>query len=278
MQFKIIKNLGENFKGILYGGILSFLLINWVLDGLSMQVRLSSIISNVKFIKNNIVLYDSKLRFVCRKKSLNKSLLYATTYCVRFLDTFLVMICQEGSLLPIITGIQKFLQVRGISINERNSQIIKWTLGKKLDFLGWTYHLVWSKKNRWVLNNEQVPFFIGKGDKVIIYIYLSKKTIQFFRSRIKEILSFRNISKAPNLILSSLNLFILRWSTYFLSGLSQYHLRCVLDYYVFKRSMKWLYKKYMVVGLRKVYRKGFLRIVRLCDLRSPVSLKFFKFF
>jgi len=57
-----------------------------------------------------------------------------------------------------------------------------------------------------------------------------------------------------NMIIKKLNVIVLGWSNYFLPSPNQYMLRKSLDHYVFKRSMKWLYKKHAASGYARAVR------------------------
>jgi hypothetical protein len=42
--------------------------------------------------------------------------------------------------------IKVFLEKRGLSLSEEKTRVIKMSMGAKLDFLGWTFHLLSPRK------------------------------------------------------------------------------------------------------------------------------------
>lgn len=60
----------------------------------------------------------------------------SATHLVRYADDFIITTLGKEPMTNAIRGVKTFLAERGLEINEDKSQIIKWTMGKKLNFLG----------------------------------------------------------------------------------------------------------------------------------------------
>jgi hypothetical protein len=69
-----------------------------------------------------------------------------------------------------------------------------------------------------------------------------------FRTGIKETLSLTNITKTPKDIIKEINAKVLDWCYYFTPGPNQAFFSKTLDFYIFKRTKMWLYKKYGAKG------------------------------
>lgn len=240
---KVLRS-NDNNTGIPQGGVISPALMNWTLDGLAHAARVGSITD-----KNGETLIN-KRGLDGRKYSTN---LLQSAHLIRFADDFIFTCVTEEGILRAKKAIENFLRARGLSLNEEKTQIIKWTMGKKLNFLGWTFHLISPKKVNWLTD---LPKSVSTRlkDRTKLYLYPSVKSTKNFRVKIKKLLSLKTTYLTPQQIIKKLNLIIWRWSNYFLPSPNQYGLRSNLDHYVFLKCKQWIYKKYT--------RKGFVSAIQ----------------
>jgi hypothetical protein len=126
--------------------------------------------------------------------------------------------------------------LRGLELSEKTTKNIHFCLNSKLDFLGWTFHLIKPYKVNWLIKNIK--------KKTELFLYPSKNSTRKFRQAIKEVTSMKYVNLNYSDIVSRLNSIINNWGTYFIFSSNQYVLRGHLDFFVHKRFMKWCYKKY----------------------------------
>jgi retron-type reverse transcriptase len=253
-KYKEILNSSENNTGIPQGGIISPILMNWTLDGLSQVARIGSVThENGKIVMN-------KKNLDGRKYSTN---LLGSTHLIRFADDFIFTSVTEQSTLKAKKSIETFLKKRGLTLNVEKTRIIKWTMGKKLNFLGWTFHLISPNKVNWLTD---LPKSISTRlkDRTKLYVYPSRESTKSFKNDVKDLLSLRNTNFTPQQIIKKLNPTIWGWSNYFLPSPNQYALRSYLDHYIFKRCKQWIFKKYT--------RKGFLPAVRKLLMTNQIKI------
>lgn len=250
-QDKLIKVLVqplENNKGVPQGGIISPLLMNWTLDGLENIAVESSWIINSKGKTSYRWCDPDKLQFY---ESNNIPYTYANlesrlnekVKVIRYADDFIVIAINEESMGNIIQGIKTFLNERGLILSPDKTVKIKWSFGKKFDFLGWTFHLLLPNKVNWIIQADK-----SKAGKLIdwqgLYIYPSVKSTSKFRAAIKEITSLKNNGKSFEWVIKEANKLIVGWSNYFSPGPKQTHIRHHLDWYIFNKMKMFLRKKY----------------------------------
>jgi len=239
-RYKKLLDSNDNNIGILQGGIISPVLMNWTLDGLAHTARIGSITD-----KNGKTLINKK-GLDGRKYSTN---LLESAHLIRFADDFIFTSVTEKGTIRAKQAIEKFLEERGLTLNKEKTQIIKWTLGKKLNFLGWTFHLISPNKVNWLTD---LPKSVSTRlkNRTKLYVYPSVKSTKNFRTKVKNLLSLKNAYLTPQQIIKKLNPIIWGWSNYFLPSPNQYSLRSYLDHYIFLKCKQWIFKKYT--------RKGFV--------------------
>jgi retron-type reverse transcriptase len=243
-KYKKIIKCNDNNTGIPQGGIISPALMNWTLDGLSHIARIGSIT-------------DEKGRKLLNKRGIDNrnysTNLLQPTHLIRFADDFIFTSLTEEGSIRAKKSIEKFLEERGLALNEEKTKLIKWTMGKKLDFLGWTFHLISPNKVNWLTD---LPKSISRRlkDRTKLYIYPSVKNTKNFRAKIKNLLCLKNTNLTPQKMIKNLNPIIWGWSNYYLPSPNQYRLRSYLDHYIFYRCKQWIFKKYT--------RKGYVSAVR----------------
>lgn len=241
-DYKTIIKPENNHKGIPQGGIISSLLMNWTLDGLSYSARMASITSSKiwKLWINKIPETTAEL-----SDKLNKMNLLAPTHFIRFADDFLFTTINNEGIENALVGIKNFLKIRGLELSKERTSTIKFSTGRKISFLGWTFHMISPNKINWLTD---VPHSNSTKlkDRTKLFIYPSAKNTKNFRENIKRATSMKYVSMRPQDMIKKLNPIIQEWSNYFLPSPNQYTLRSALDHYIFRRCMKWCYKKFGV--------------------------------
>lgn len=157
-----------------------------------------------------------------------------SNHLIRFADDFVLIGLTKQNVYKAKNKIEAFLNIRGLSLNLVKSRVHKWFVGKKFDFLGWTFHLLVVKTTNWLTRFSKNNFTRLKNG-IKLYIYPSNKSTKNFRTKVKELLSLKNVSLTPLHAIKKLNLIIKCWSNYFLLSPNQYSLRARLDRYVFYR-------------------------------------------
>lgn len=243
-KYKTVLKSSESNAGIPQGGSISPILMNWTLDGLSQAARIGSVT-------------DESGKIFMNKKNLDgrnySTNLLGATHLIRFADDFIFTSVTEQGVMRAKKSIETFLKKRGLTLNAEKTQIIKWTMGKKLNFLDWTFHLISPNKINWLTD---LPKNISRSlkNRTKLYVYPSRESTKSFKNNIKDLLSLKNTNLTPQQIIKKLNPIIWEWSNYFLPSPNQYTLRSYLDHYIFKRCKQWIFKKYT--------QKGFLPVVQ----------------
>lgn len=104
------------------------------MDGLSFAARTGSITDNEGNIVANKILADT--RALTKQGAPNKTNILASSHLIRFADDFLFITASAEGVDNALRSIKEFLGVRGLTLSEEKTQIIKMSMGKKLDFLG----------------------------------------------------------------------------------------------------------------------------------------------
>jgi retron-type reverse transcriptase len=223
----IITEPNDNNTGIPQGGIISPLLMNWTLDGLSHAARTGAITKD----GINKVLENMK----------SKTNILAQSKLVRYADNFVFVTCNKEAAKNALRSINQFMITRGLNLNDEKTKVLDWKMGEKLNFLGWTFHLIVPNRVNWLTD---VPKNISSNlkDRAGLYVYPSSKSTKQLRETIKEITSYYTLT--PSELITQLNYVITGWSNYFLPSPKQGRLRQSLDWFITKRIKKWIKKKY----------------------------------
>jgi RNA-directed DNA polymerase len=193
----------ETKTGTPQGGIISPLLANIALDGLERKL-------NIKYSwrKDNRSPHGGFW--------LN---LTDRTY-VRYADDFVVL-CKNLEDAKIVKELlTKELKYRGLELSKEKTRITH--LDKGFDFLGWNFRRYKSFTRR---------------EGRVVYIKPSKKNIQEFKDRLKEVFKELNGQNQLSLVLK-LNPIIRGWANYHKNVVSK-RIFCDLDSYIFSKLVKW---------------------------------------
>nr|UBY46068.1 hypothetical protein [Porphyridium aerugineum] len=233
---KVLKHFNTSINNkfsLLENGILSPLLMNWALNGLQYHIKLSVYNLYTKyFLKTKLFLKQNFLMY-----------LYDTTWFVKYTSDFLVSAKFKIVIQYVKKSISNFLNVRGLKLSEKKSEIVPWKMGYSIDFLGWTHLLHLPKKVNWLINTSQNSMYSFKNF-LGVYTFPSKKATIILRQNIKWLTSKKNSYKSVITVFKNLNDLLTIWSSYFSPGPYQYYLRKHLDIYVWKRLRKFIRNKY----------------------------------
>lgn len=248
-KFKIILDKVNNNNGIPQGGIISPLLMNWALDGLQHHIKSSAVdlakTHNIYSKDRFKMLRDRDTQATKLSDHKNKARIewYNTTWFVRYADDFLVGVKSERMAELLLSAISEFLKPRGLELSEEKTKIIPWKMGNKVDFLGWTHHLIFPKEVNWLITTTK-----HRAGKLIdwlgTYTYPSHKSTAKLRENVKMLTSNLNSHIELNQLFSKINYLIRGWSNYFSPGPHQLQLRRALDVYIWKRVRKFLMNKH----------------------------------
>ena len=248
-------------KGIPQGGIISPMLMNWTLDGLEEEVKETvrnhrsdthkwrgwfRIKGKEEHVRRQGKLEEGKLN---NKYDIERRIgSRGTAWLVRYADDFIVGANSMEYMEEIKERIREFLKERGLELSEEKTRTIEWKIGRKLDFLSWTFHLVKPIRVNWMIKAPRV----ARGrirDWLGLYVYPSREATGRLRREVKEMTSIKNVNKNVMTVVEELSRYIIGWSEYFRPGGKQTKLRVGLDNYIYKCSKRFLYKKFQRVSM-----------------------------
>lgn len=247
--------LGKDYvSGIPQGGIISPLFINWALDGIEELIK--NVVINPKC--DEVTLYYDKDKFnylqrkdllqgILRKESYYREQavvdLSTTSWVVRYADNFVIGVRSSSGILEVKTALDAFLLERGLVLSKEKTKILKWSSNTKFDFLGWSCHYLVPKRVSWIIKTPKSR--AGKLSNWIgNYTYPSCSSIKSFKQKVKALTCAKVSWLDINVLIKSLRYLILGWSNYFSPGPKQGSLRLHLDWYIYKRIKRFIFKKF----------------------------------
>lgn len=286
-HYNLILKAEDNKKGIPQGGIISPLLMNWTLDGLAFEARVGSVTNEdgTSLINKILPITNPRGDREPQENHTNKTNLLGSTHLIRFADDFLLITMNPKGVENALRSIRRFLGERGLTLSEEKTRTIKMTMGSKLNFLGWTFHMLSPRKPNWLTN---LPRSVSTRlkDRTKLYVYPSTKNTAKLRDTIKEVTSLKNTRIQPQDLIRQINPIIWGWSNYFNPGPNQYALRSNLDHYVYKKCMQWCHKKFGSKAYAAVIKSLFLEettgkwrksmTVKASDSNTTLSVKSFR--
>lgn len=234
----LLEKKNSNF-GVPQSGVLSNLFINWALDGIENLV-FDTVATSIKS-DGEKTCYDSGKNKYYKKVA--KVKLKYTSWAIRYMDDFIIGVKNKLCLQQVRSQLKFFLKERGLTLSHEKTKIVKWSDNAKINFLSWTCHYLVPKKVSWIIkaNNH----LAGRlQDWSGLYIYPSKKAVSKLKFRIKQITSHSNSWKAGETVIKTINNLVVDWSSYFSPAPKQGSLRLALDWYIFKRMKRYIFKKY----------------------------------
>jgi retron-type reverse transcriptase len=277
---KIILKKSDNKCGVPQEGILSPLLMNWTLDGIE-----NLIFETVTDIKSEgqkglIAYYDLDKYNYYKTKDLNNTKsesdyrklatvdLKSTSWVVRYADDFIIGVKGKAPLHKVKTQLELFLKERGLTLSCEKTKIKTFNRNTKLNFLSWTFHYLVPKRVSWIIKTRKKN--AGRlCDWAGLHVYPSKTIVSKLKSNIKQITSHSNSWKSEDIIIKSLTKIIIGWSNYFSPAPRQGSLRLAIDWYIFKRLKRYIFKKY-----GGSYLKSYLRLNQNKDGSRKKSIGF----
>lgn len=249
-------------KGIPQGGIVSPLLMNWTLDGLTdtakeaaKNIASKGLTRYYDFnllrhklhlfrLKNNLLPTDTIIKKEYnRMKADSMQKLETSTWVYRYADDFIIITKALPALKNIKEALDLFLDERGLQFSEEKTQMIKWSMGKKLDFLGWTYHLMVPRKLNWITRRKPGTYGL-LTDFLGLHLYPSRKSINKLMKNVKSITSIKNTNMSDISLIQNLGWTISGWANYFSPGGSLGRLARAIDFNIHHALKRWIYKKY----------------------------------
>lgn len=275
---QIILKKEDNKCGIPQGGIISPLLMNCTLDGLDYLVYETVAEIKSKGEKGLISYYDiEKYNYYKKKNSdspksdsfyKNKSRvdLKSTSWVIRYADDFIIGVKGKMPLDKVREQLEFFLQKRGLSFSKEKTKVIKFNRNTKINFLSWTFHYLVPKKVSWIIKTHKKA--AGRlSDWSGLHVYPSKLAISTLKSKIKHITKHSNSWKAEEVIIKTISSIVIGWSNYFSPAPRQGSIRLAIDWYIFKRMKRYLFKKY-----GNSYLENYLRLNQNKDGSRKVSI------
>ena len=275
---KIILKKEDNKHGIPQGGIISPLLMNWTLDGLDHLIYETVAEIKSQGEKGFINYYDLKKYNYYKKKDLdnsksdsfykNKAMvdLKSTSWVIRYADDFIIGIKGKMPLDKVRAQLEIFLQERGLSLSKEKTKVIKFNRNTKINFLSWTFYYLVPKRVSWIIKTHKKA--AGRlSDWSGLHVYPSKPAITNLKSKIKHITKHSNSWKAEEVIIKTISSIVVGWSNYFSPAPRQGSIRLAIDWYIFKRMKRYIFKKY-----GNSYLKNYLRLNQNKDGSRKVSI------
>lgn len=277
---EVILKKSDNNCGVPQGGILSPLLMNWTLDGIENLIfeTVDQIKSEGK--KGPIAYYDFDKYIYYKTKDLNSSKsesdlrklatvdLKSTSWMVRYADDFIIGVKGKVPLEKVKNQLEIFLKERGLRLSSEKTEIKTFNKNTKLNFLSWTFHYLVPKRVSWIIKARKKSAY-RLCDWEGLYVYPSKASVSKLKSNIKQITSHSNAWKSEDIIIKSLTKIILGWSNYFSPAPRQGSLRLAIDWFIFSRMKRYIFKKY-----GNSYLKNYLRLNQNEDESRKKSIGF----
>lgn len=222
---------GSNFYiseyGVPQGGIISPLITNFTLDGLETAA--------FKGVIKSVTIKDSEN---------NKKVLDLTFGLVRYADDFVIVLNHSRNINLVKKNIEKFLNIRGLEINENKSNDIYFSFVKKkkedsspkFDFLGFTFMFQSNVRLSRIISKREMT----NSKKVIISP--SRQNIINFKRKLKTLIGKNSNLTAIELI-QKLNPVLRGWSRYFSVSICAKVLS-EIDNYVYRRLWRWCTRKH----------------------------------
>ena len=233
-------NVSNDNLGFPQGSVIAPSLVNFTLDGLESECKPSQ----------KTAIDDKKIAFLDAQNikykpgsSIARKVLTCTV--TRFAYDFLVITNDEEQLVYIFNKIKDFLSIRGLTLNDENTQIIHWKNRSKFDFLGFTFHFLTKPKPGRV--TEQRDSNNQRKMRGGLYVYPSDDSISKFKKKIK-LLFLKNLNLTPYKLLLLLNPIIREWGNYFAVGTKRVFSR--VDHFIWYRSWRWLRRKFKKVSTK----------------------------
>nr|YP_010338942.1 putative reverse transcriptase protein [Erythrolobus coxiae]UNJ19014.1 putative reverse transcriptase protein [Erythrolobus coxiae] len=165
---------------------------------------------------------------------------------IRFVDDFIIISNDQKEIFKVKENLKKFLDLRGLEINEEKSELMKWKNGTKFNYLGFTFHYI---NNAYPSKVTEQKKGIKSSLRVGLYVYPVNEKVQDFKRKIKNIL-VKNLNWSPYRIIETVNPIIRGWASYYGIGTLRQFSR--LDHFIHYRTWRYLRRKYKKVTVSKL--------------------------
>lgn len=142
--------------------------MNSTLDGLSYAAKKGSVTDPLsgEITRNSVLTGTIANR---RAKPLPTNFLGAS-HLIRYADDFLFITLNPKGIEQGKQAIIKFLECRGLELSEYKTNIVNMKMGKKINFLGWTFHMLVPNKVNWLTDvHHSVSTRLKDRAKLVIY-------------------------------------------------------------------------------------------------------------
>jgi RNA-directed DNA polymerase len=235
-----------NDTGILQGGIISPLLMNFTLNGMEDLIN-NEIVKYQKVVPRSRLKGSSKdetkLHFFHKLSDGNFKERQISCRFFRYAEDFII-ICSSSRLLSSIQIITKeFLQQRGLEIHSNKSRTFLLKINQPCDFLGYTFvYFIRTKsiRNKLLHRNKKPEYRLHGRPR--LSVHPSKSAIKSFKSRLKKLLKQNQNISAYRLI-ALLNPRIRGWTNYY-SFSNAHGVLSSLRNWIYRRLSIWMKRKH----------------------------------
>jgi len=231
----------DQLTGFPQGSIIGPSLANYTLNGLEFIIKPSQCTA---FDKEKSNFLAARSEYYMPGQSNVRKTLYSRI--IRFADDFIIIVNDENEANKVWFKLEKFLDSKGLKINEEKSSIMKWKNGVKFNYLGFTFHYINNPKKSVVTEQRKGSVVSLRGG---LYVYPSKEKVNDFKKKIKGLLT-ENLNWSPYQIVEALNPIIRGWGNYYCIGTLRQFSR--LDHFIYYRTWRYLRRKYQKVAVGRL--------------------------
>ena len=258
IKFWLKTNISQ--KRFSQGSLIGSLFENFILNGLK------DVIQPEKVKYQNGIEWKWFLKKGLEYEIVNKECcVVIKNWVVRYADDFVIITNFKNEIFRIMTKIWEFFASRGLKLSDLKSKIFKIDTERAFDFLGFTFKFIKQPKITWLtkkVNNKSQIIRPRTG----LFIYVSNDSIRKFKTKINMELKFKN--KSVFQIIMRLNFIIKSWLNYF--GIGSYKIFEKLDWYIFRKCFKFIFKKFKGINRYNIISNFFLHNVNW-NLNVPIS-------
>ena len=247
------KVMESSIQGFPQGSVIGPSLANFALNGLEAASKPTQVTTSSP---EKQKYEESKGLF--HKPSSSKIRKILTSVLVRYADDFVIVVNDLAQSKIISQNIDNFLVIRGLTRNKIKSKTIKWINNAKFNYLGFTFHYILKKNKRSKVSAQR-----KKGIHHVragLYVYPEKSKVQEFKSKIKQVFK-KNLNNSPFQVIKILNPIIRGWGNYFNVGIIKTFAN--LDHYIWKRSWRYLSRKYKKVSKKILFERYYKGVTTL---------------
>jgi RNA-directed DNA polymerase len=203
-------------SGVPQGGIISPLIANYTLNGIEKAV------------------FEDTKNYI--PTSTGNSYTDITKQLIRYADDFIIITNTETVVDKIMENLNKFLQERGLQLNNDKTKILTLSSEASFNFLGYTFQYFKTPKVSSIHNRADLT------TKEKLFIYPNRDKFIAIKQKIKSIIS-ASVNLSAYQLIKRLNPVIIGWANYFSLCICAKTLSH-LDNYIYRRIWNWMRKKH----------------------------------